>query len=392
MMPDPATTPRVAFAANALEALDEATRAIAVVQDLDSVLQLIVDRVRTLVDAEYAALGMVGPDGTITRFITAGIGASERAMIGHPPHGHGLLGLIIDEGQSFRIPDIAAHPASYGFPPYHPPMTTLLGVPITRDGRSIGDLYMTNKRGGIPFDADDQRLVELFARHAAIAMENARLHDRIAALAVVEERERIGRDLHDGIIQRLYAVSLSLEDLGELANEDPVEVGVRVDRAIDSLHTTIGDIRHFILGLRPGLLTSSDLAAGLERLAEEVRFGSVIAVETDIDNEAAAELDDEQATQLLGLSREALSNVTRHSAATAAIVSLTVDDGILLLTIEDDGVGFDPEGVSGPDHQGLTNMRDRAAMLGGALAIERPEHHGTRVVARIPWAGTGTAE
>ena len=222
-------------------------------------------------------------------------------------------------------------------------------------------------------------------------MENARLHDRIAALAVVEERERIGRDLHDGIIQRLYAVSLSLEDLGELANEDPVEVGVRGDRAIDSLHTTIGDIRHFILGLRPGLLASSDLAEGLERLAEEVRFGSVIAVETDIDAAAAAELDDEQATQLLGLSREALSNVTRHSAASAARVSFAVDDGILLLTIEDDGVGFDPEGVSGPDHQGLTNMRDRAAMLGGALAIERPEHHGTRVVARIPWTGAGRA-
>ena len=147
---------------------------------------------------------------------------------------------------------------------------------------------MTDKRGGQPFGPEDQRLVELFARHAAIAMDNARLHDRIAALAVVEERERIGRDLHDGIIQRLYAVSLSLEDVGELATEDPSQVEVRVDRAIASLQTTIGDIRHFILGLRPGLLTASDLVGGLDRLAEEVRFATVIAVETEIDPEAAA--------------------------------------------------------------------------------------------------------
>ena len=282
-VPDRPSLPSETLAADALEALDEATRAIAEVRDLEATLQLIVDRVRDLVDAEYAALGIAAPDGAIERFITSGITDEQRALIGPLPRGHGLLGLIIHEGQSVRTPSIGSHPASSGFPPHHPPMETFLGVPITRDGRPIGDLYMTDKRGGEPFGPEDQRLVELFARHAAIAMDNARLHDRIAALAVVEERERIGRDLHDGIIQRLYAVSLSLEDVGELATEDPTQVEVRVDRAIESLQTTIGDIRHFILGLRPGLLTASDLAGGLDRLAEEVRFATVIAVETDID-------------------------------------------------------------------------------------------------------------
>lgn len=388
-MPDPPFAANARLAADAIEALDDATRAIAEVLDLESVLQLIVDRVRTLVDAEYAALGIAGLDGAIQRFVTAGLSAEARARIGPPPRGHGLLGLIIHEGQSLRVPDIAIHPASSGFPPFHPPMRTFLGVPIIRDGRPIGDLYMTDKRSGAAFDADDQRLVELFARHAAIAMENARLHDRIAALAVVQERERIGRDLHDGIIQRLYAVSLSLEDIGELALEDTTEVVARVDRAIDSLQTTIGDIRHFILGLRPGLLGSSDLATGLEYLAAEVRFATVIAVETDVDRAVAAELDDEQATQLLGLAREALSNVTRHSAATVARVGLAMEGAKVLLTIEDDGVGFDPEGASGPGHQGLVNMRDRAEMLGGSMAVERPSGHGTRIVARIPRSGPG---
>jgi signal transduction histidine kinase len=266
-------------------------------------------------------------------------------------------------------------------------METFLGVPITRDGRPIGDLYMTDKRGGQPFAPEDQRLVELFARHAAIAMDNARLHDRIAALAIVEERERIGRDLHDGIIQRLYAVSLSLEDVGELATEDPSQVEARVDRAIASLQTTIGDIRHFILGLRPGLMTASDLVGGLDRLAEEVRFGTVIAVETDIDPEAAAALDDEAATQLLGLAREALSNASRHSNASTITVRLARDDAGVCLAVEDDGVGFDPMRTFGPDHQGLTNMRERAELLGGTLLIERQPGGGTRVIATIPVAG-----
>ena len=139
-------------------------------------------------------------------------------------------------------------------------------------------------------------------------MENARLHDRIAALAVVEERERIGRDLHDGIIQRLYAVSLSLEDVGELATEDPGEVESRIDRAIESLQTTIGDIRHFILGLRPGLLTSSDspgASIGWRRRSASPPSSRSRRTST----RRATELDDEGATQLLGLAREALSNV-----------------------------------------------------------------------------------
>jgi signal transduction histidine kinase len=374
---------------DAIEALDDATRAIAEVLDLESVLQLIVDRVRTLVDADYAALGVAGPDGTVVRFVTAGLSAGERARIGSPPGGRGLLGLVMNEGEALRIPDIASHPMSIGFPPFHPPMRTFLGVPIIRDGKPVGDLYMTDKRNGAAFDADDQRLVELFARHAAIAMENARLHDRIAALAVVEERERIGRDLHDGIIQRLYAVSLSLEDVGEIALEDPTEVPARVDRAIDSLQTTIGDIRHFILGLRPGLLGASDLAEGLEHLAAEVRFASVITVETDVDAEVAASLDDDQATQLLGLAHEALSNVARHSAATVARVGLSAEGAIVLLMIEDNGVGFDPEGATSPGHQGLANMRERADILGGSMAVERPSGHGTRIVARIPQSQGG---
>src|SRR4029079_17747257 len=147
-----------------LEALDQAVRGIAGVLATDRVLQLIVDRVRELLDAEYAALGILGPHGLIEQFITSGITAEQRKLIGPIPRGHGLLGLIIREGRALRIDDIAIHPASYGFPAHHPEMHSLIGVPVRAKGRIVGDLYLTNKLTAPTFSDEDERLVEMFAR------------------------------------------------------------------------------------------------------------------------------------------------------------------------------------------------------------------------------------
>jgi signal transduction histidine kinase len=372
--------------AGALEALDAATRAIAGVLDLDDVLQLIVDRVADLVDAQYAALGIVDRFGTIERFLTFGITPEQRALLGPPPQGHGLLGLIIREGRSFRIPDIAAHADSYGFPPHHPPMRSLLGVPVEVQGRPIGNLYLTDKRGATEFSAADQQLVELFARHAGIAIENARLHEQVQRLAVVEERDRIGQELHDGIIQSLYAVTLSLEDASDLLAEDPAEASTRIDRAIDTVHTSIRDIRNFVLGLRPHLLERSDLVGGLASLADEFRLNTMVDTEIDLDEgvEATGALSDGRRAQLLQITREALSNSARHSGASRATIRLAREPGALILEIEDNGKGFDPANLPGGDHQGLVNMRDRTLSMGGQLEVHSSPGSGTRVVVRMP--------
>src|SRR4051812_4038586 len=182
--------------ATALSALDAAARAIAGVLAVDDVLQLIVDRVRDLVDARYAALGIADAAGRMERFITAGLEPQERAAIGALPTGHGLLGLIIREGRSYRIASINEHVDSSGFPLNHSPMTSFLGVPVRARGQAIGNLYLTDKRGAAEFSEADQRIVETFALHAGIAMDNARLHAQAGRLAVADERERIGRDLH----------------------------------------------------------------------------------------------------------------------------------------------------------------------------------------------------
>ncbi|MEO5939626.1 MAG: GAF domain-containing protein, partial [Candidatus Limnocylindrales bacterium] len=147
--------------ATALAAVDAAARAISTVLAVEQVLQVIVERVRDLVSAQYAALGIVGVDGRIERFITAGMDAHTRLEIGSLPSGRGLLGLIMREGRSYRIPSIADHPDSSGFPPHHPPMTSFLGVPVVAHGVSVGNLYLTNKRGAEEFSVTDLRLVEL---------------------------------------------------------------------------------------------------------------------------------------------------------------------------------------------------------------------------------------
>jgi len=378
--------PSASLAIYAFEALDEATRAIAEVLDIETVLQLIVDRVRVLVDARYAALGIADSKGRIERFITAGITLEERLRIGPLPQGHGLLGLIIREGRSLRIPDIAAHPGSSGFPPNHPPMQSLLGVPIIVHGRPVGDFYLTEKQGEPEFTAADQRIVELFARHAGIAIENARLHDRVATLAVIDERDRIGRDLHDGIIQSLYGVGLSLEDIEQLMLDEPAQAAARVDAAIDAIHIAIADIRHFILGLRPSLAGTHDLVGSLAALVESSRLATLIDLEfeADVDLGAIRRLDDAVTTQLIHLAREALSNVMRHSKASRATVRLSGDEAAIHLTISDNGVGFEPPTDGRADHQGIANMRERAAAIGGLMQIESERMAGTRIIVDVP--------
>ena len=368
----------------ALYALDRATRAIAGELDLDRVLQLIVDSVRELVGARYAALGIVHPNGRIERFITSGISIELRREIGPLPEGHGLLGTIIRDGVTLRIPDIARHPDSYGFPPHHPPMRSLLGVPVRIGGENVGNFYLTEKEGASEFSEADQELVEMFALHAGIAIQNARLIQDVQQLAVVDERLRISRDLHDGIIQSIYAVSLSLEDVAELIVDDPPEAVARVDRSIDRLHTTIGDIRTFIVGLGPG--AGAGLGEAIQSIAGELLAGSPTELTLDLSGAAALDalLSPEAAHELAQIVREALSNVARHSGAAKASLSLRLQGETTELRIEDNGAGFDPTQRFGSGHFGLANLRDRAAALAGSLTIDSRPGEGVRIIVRIP--------
>lgn len=368
-----------------LGAVEAAVRGIGSELDHDRVLQLIVDRVRDLVQARYAAIGIVDAEGTIEQFITSGITDAERARIGALPRGHGLLGLIIRESRAYRVRDIATHPDRYGFPPNHPEMHSFLGVPVMARGGPVGRLYLTEKIGASEFSDEDQSLVEVFALHAGIAIENARLHGQVRRLAVVDERDRISRDMHDSVIQAIYAQTLALDDVPEMVDDDPDEARRRVDEAIDALHAVIRDIRNFIFGLRPVLLESGSLSDGLSHLATELRRNGGIDATVSVAPGAGSleGLSIEVVAELLTVTREALSNIARHANARRASVTLSGVPDELRLEIADDGQGFAAGGPTERGHHGLANMRARSEALGGRFTVDSSPA-GTRIIIALP--------
>src|SRR5688572_11926486 len=216
--------------------------------DLPAMLHRIIEAAVELVDARYGALGVLDDAGSrLAQFITVGIDEEGRRQIGRLPEGHGILGLLIVDAKPLRLPDLREHPHSYGFPPNHPPMRSFLGVPIRVRDQVFGNLYLTDKRTAEVFTDVDEELVVGLASAAGVAIENARLHARIAELALLDDRERIARDLHDTVIQRLFASGLSLQGTLRLVSDDGA--ADRIHGVIEDLDETVKQIRTAIFGL-----------------------------------------------------------------------------------------------------------------------------------------------
>jgi signal transduction histidine kinase len=205
---------------------------------------------------------------------------------------------------------------------------------------------------------------------------------------IVDERDRISRDLHDSVIQMIYAVTLSLDDVPELVVERPAEAGRRVDEAIDALHGVIRDIRHFIFGLRPLLLDSGSLLDGLHALADELHRNTT--TEITIVGEEPPDLPLGVVADLLAIGREALANVVRHAGATHAWIRLVSSPGAMTLEVIDDGRGIGPAAGAQRGHHGLANMRARAEALGGTFEVDDRGGAGTRVLVTIPVSNVRT--
>ena len=260
--------------ATTLAAVDEAARAIAGVADLEIVLQLIVDRVRDLVGASYAALGIAGQGGRMERFITSGMTQDQRHAIGPLPEGRGLLGLIIHAARSYRIPSIADHPDSSGFPPNHPPMTSFLGVRSLRgipdrqllpDGQGRGDRVFArrpaSRRALRPARRDRHRQRPSPRSGAPPGSHRGAGSDR--------------RDLHDGIIQSLYAVGLSLEEALDQVPRRPMKRptgSTRPSNRSTSRSATSGTSSSAFGRSRS---TAASSSPGSRALAEELRLGGL---------------------------------------------------------------------------------------------------------------------
>jgi signal transduction histidine kinase len=515
--------------------------------DLTEVLDQIVAMAAELADAEYAALGVLDPSGEsrLAQFVTVGIDDATRAQIGDLPHGRGVLGVLIKEPRAIRLRDLAAHPASYGFPPNHPPMHSFLGVPISVRGEAFGNLYLTEKRGGGEFTDADEQVVLALASAAGLAVQNARLYEQaqlrqqwleaasaiqtrllggtppldvlpdlvasareladadvaylalpvgdgslrvraadgvgadklrdreivaqslaaavmrdgvptavvdartdprvwpglleaapigpalylplgsaddvvgtlvvgrigdkpafgpemlrlidtfagqaaialklgVAAvdreqLAVLGDRDRIARDLHDLVIQRLFATGMALE--GAIRGMEPPEKVDRVRQAVDDLDATIKEIRTTIFALQQ---PAPNAGEGVRQAVLSAVAGARSALGFEPDVVFAGAVDTlvpaGVGEQMLAVVREALSNIARHAAATAASVSVSAEPDFVELVVTDNGKGL-PEGGR---RSGLANLGRRAVDLGGTFAAERGPDGGTCVRWRVP--------
>jgi len=367
--------------ASATEALSDAVLAIAAEHAVEPVLQKLVDAARELAGARYAAIGVPDGDGGFARFITSGMSDELIASLGVLPRQHGLLGAMLESDVPQRTPDIRQDPRFRGWwPPAHPSMSSFLGVPILSGGGVVaGAFYLTDKENASEFSDADQELIQTFAAHAALALENARLHERSRELNIVEERNRLARELHDAVTQKLFGLVLAAESAVALIDEDAQQARVQLELVRELAREAMEELRSVIVHLRPAALEFHGLAVALAKHVDVLRRTHKRVIELEIDGDApvAAAIEGD----VFRIAQEALHNALRHAGSAARIaVALRCDPEHLELTVTDDGVGFEPQAPGTRARRlGLTTMAERARAAGGTLEITSARGAGATV-------------
>ena len=365
-----------------LRALNEAGLALSAELETEALLHKIADLARLVGDAKYSALGTFDEEGRVTRFYTSGISDEMHKKIGALPVGKGILGLLPRAGRPIRLRRLHDHPASVGFPPHHPAMTSFLGVPIRWRGESVGNLYLTEKQGAPEFTTEDEEALLALAAQAAIAIENARLYAQTSQMSAFEERHRIGMDLHDGAIQSFYGLGLLIEDASSQVDAAPQAAKTQLAHVVDRLNVAIADLRNYVLGLRPIRGSDRPLRESLPTLASQIETNALMSVDATVEPGAEARLDQATREAVFYIAADALGNVARHARARRASLSLRRENDVVVLDVIDDGVGYDPAHSVGG--LGLRNMRERAFNAGGHLIVISKPGEGTHIQMRIP--------
>ena len=369
----------------ALAAVSEAVLGVAGDLSVDAVLERLVRTARELVDARYAALGTPDEEGSgFDRFLPAGMTDAEIEAMGPLPRTHGLLGAMLSSTAPYRTEDITADPRFRGWwPSTHPRMKSFLGVPIVFKGDVIGAFYLTDKTTAPAFSEDDERLVQVLAAHAGVLIEHARLFEQSRELSVLDERNRLARELHDAMTQSLFSLRLTLETAASALDPDPAQARRELQRAASLVDALFGELRSLIFELRPPALEPDGLAATVRKHLDVVGRAHGLAVDVAATGDRRLPADVER--ELFRIFQEAVTNAVRHSGASSLRVVLDIGAERVALSVTDDGKGFDPvaRGIRSR-RLGLTSMRERAQSLGGALTVDSGPGRGTTVRVELP--------
>ncbi|MGA9596044.1 MAG: GAF domain-containing sensor histidine kinase [Acidimicrobiia bacterium] len=356
-------------------ALLDAAAQVSEQEELHGLLESLVDIAMGLTGAAFGALGVVGAHGFLVDFIHKGMPKEDVDAIGHLPLGLGLLGAIT-RGETIRVDQISSHPDSAGMPAGHPDMQTFLGVPLRTRNEAFGNIYLAGKADG--FTDDDERTIETLSLIASAAVANVRIHRRLREAAVAEDRARIARDVHDDIIQDLFAVGLSLQGLADSLEDESARrvVGTQVERVDDC----ITSLRQFIFNLRQPGSHSRDLEIEVTELVEELAEPYSAEVEVAVDS-LADRFSTDITDAVLHIVKEATSNALRHSNSPLVRVLVTGGFSNLSVSVIDHGIGFDAN--RSHEGMGLANLQQRAADVGGELAVKSSDN-GTTVSLVLP--------
>ncbi len=368
-----------------LHALNEVGFELAAEHQLEDILQTVVSRATNTLEACYGALIITSKNDTsknadsqetsILNFVECDAQGKIHVNDTHTIV-NGILNSILNDGRTIIVDDLQNHTQFNEASGLPQEMTSLMGVPIVSKTRIIGGLYLCNGKNRNKFTYKDLSVLSLLAAHSAVAVDNAHLYERLGKLSVLEERQRIAMDLHDGAIQSLYALGLQLESLTDQAQNAGSKLGhIEVDgasdkigHAVSNINGVIKELREYIFQLnleatQPGTITSV-----LHEEAVRLRAHGINNIEVDI----CQQLTKQQDQKLYNIERiihESVSNVIRHSKASSVHLSVNCESEDFCFIIEDNGVGGNIEDIDKKEGQGLKNIRKRLARLDGKLKL-----------------------
>ncbi|WP_267241449.1 GAF domain-containing sensor histidine kinase [Streptomyces sp. PR69] len=358
--------------------------------EVRDVLKTIVASARELLDAEYAALGVPDDHGGFAQFVVDGVSDAQWKAIGPLPRQHGILAAMLHEARPQRLADVRRDPRFGGWPSAHPDMSDFLGLPVKDGDEIIGALFLANKRcprppggDGCGFTEDDEELLSILAQHAAIALTNARLYERSRELTIAEERSRLAHELHDAVSQKLFSLRLTAQAAAALVDRDPVRAKGELKQVAELAAEAADELRAAVVELRPAALDEDGLVNTLRTQIHVLDRAHTARVSFDSSGIRALPASQEEA--LLRVAQEALHNALRHAEADEVRVALVRRDGGTLLSVTDNGKGFDPKAVRRAGrHLGLVSMRHRAGGVGGRLTVQSTPGTGTTIEMEVP--------
>jgi signal transduction histidine kinase len=369
-----------------LDELSAAVLAVAEHRSVRDVLQTIVGTARSLLDCDYAALGVPDDQGGFAEFVVDGITDEQWAAIGPLPRQHGMLGVMLSDPAPQRLHDLHADPRFRWWPAAHPKLGAFLGVPImgslTADDEILGAIFLANPKGRPEFSDDDERLLGVLAAHAAIALTNARLFERGRELTLVQERQRIARELHDAVAQTLFSLRLTAQAAAALVHRDPDRAIAELDTVTTLATEATNELRQIVAELRPPDLSREGLAATLR--ARVALLNRVHGASITYADEGCPKPAPKVEEAMLRVAEEALHNALQHARAAHVTVALRGDDHRWILEVHDDGHGFDPATANASHRLGLASMRERSQAVHGRITVESTPGRGTTIRMEVP--------